>query len=93
MLDVNEQNDHYRFLNRKSDTKADIVKLLIDHGADVSVHDKTQSTPLHLAALSGSPDTVRLLLEHGENATILDGSQRTLLHLASAPVSVAPADC
>lgn len=74
-----------------SDVKAECVRLLIKHGADVSVQAKTHSTHLHLAALSGSSDTVRLLLEHGANPTILDGSQRTLLHLASSPVSATPA--
>ena len=82
-----------RSMYETRDVRAEIARLLIKHGADVSVHDNTHSTPLHLAALSGSPDAVHLLLEHGENATILDGSQRTLLHLASAPVSVAPAYC
>ena len=69
------------------------MQLLIKHGADVSLQDKTHSTPLHLAALSGRSDTVRLLLMHGADATILDGSQRTLLHLASSPVSATPAHC
>ena len=75
------------------DVKTESVRLLIKHGADISIQDKTHSTPLHLAALSGSCNTVHLLLEHGANATILDGSQRTLLHLASYPVSATSAYC
>ena len=87
MLDVNEQDDHYRFLNRKSDTKADIVKLLIDHGADVTAQDETQSTPLHLAAYHRSTQTVWLLIEHGADVAARDRSNKTPLHLALAKVN------
>ena len=76
----------------KCDPQPEIVRLLIKHGADVSSQDKTLSTPLHLAALSGRPDTVRLLLEHGADVNVLDGSHRTLLHLASSRVSATPAN-
>ncbi|KAH9014386.1 ankyrin repeat-containing domain protein [Lactarius pseudohatsudake] len=62
----------------------DIVRLLIEHGADVSVQDKTQSTPLHLAAHSANSETVRLLLEHGADIAALDQIRRTPLHLASS---------
>lgn len=72
------------------DAKAETVQLLIKHGADVSVQDKNRSTPLHLAAFSGSSENVRLLLEHGADATVLNGSQRTPLHLASSEVSATP---
>jgi ankyrin len=68
--------------------KADIVMLLIDHGADVAAEDETHSTPLHLAALSGSADTVRLLIEHGADVTAQDRRYRTPLHLASELSSV-----
>jgi len=69
------------------------VGLLIKHGADVSVQDKTYSTPLHLAAFSGSSEYVRLLLEHGADVTVLDGSRKTPLHLASSRVSATTAHC
>jgi ankyrin repeat protein len=65
----------------------DTMRLLIKHGADVSVMDKTHSTPLHLAAFCGSSEGVRLLLEHGADVTVLDGSHKTPLHLASSWVS------
>ena len=67
------------------------MRLLLKHGADLSVQDKTHSTPLHLAALSGSPETVRLLLEHRADVTVLDGSHKTALHLASTWVSATTA--
>ena len=72
---------------RRSNAKADTMRLLIKHRADVFVQDKTCSTPLHLAALYGSSETVRILLEHGANVDIPDGSRKTPLHLASSRVS------
>jgi ankyrin repeat protein len=73
--------------------KAKTVQLLIQHGANVSVQDKTHSTPLHLAALSSSSDIVCLLLEHSADVTALDGIQKTLLHLASSMVSSSFSHC
>ena len=73
--------------------RTDTVRLLIKHGADVSVPDKTHSTPLHLAALSGNSETVRVLLEHGADITVLDESHKTPLHLASSRVSATTAHC
>ena len=64
--------------------KADTVRLLIEHGADVAAQDKTRSTALHLAALSGGSETVRLLLDHGADVSIRDESHQTPLHLASS---------
>ena len=69
--------------------KARIIRLLIEHGADVNVQDETQSTPLHMASYSGIPDFVQLLIDYGADANgrDRDRSQRTPLHLASSRVS------
>jgi ankyrin repeat protein len=45
--------------------QADIVRLLIDHGADVKACQTAGITPLHQAAASGQLDMARLLLSHG----------------------------
>ncbi|EEQ28942.1 serine/threonine-protein kinase ripk4 [Microsporum canis CBS 113480] len=42
-----------------------IAKRLIESGADISVTDNKDLTPLHLAANNGSYEVARLLLEHG----------------------------
>ena len=67
--------------------KARILRLLIEHGADVTAQDETQSTPLHMASYSGIPDLVQPLIEHGADAKRQDRSQRTPLHLAASRVS------
>jgi len=76
------------YTSLKSHAKADTVRLLIDHGADVFAQDENHSTPLHLASSLGSAETVRLLIEHGADVTAQDGNHSTPLHLASSRVSV-----
>jgi ankyrin repeat protein len=70
-----------------STAQVDIVQLLIDYGADVTAQDGTQTTPLHLAAFSGSAESVQLLIEYGADVNALDQSSKTPLHLASSQVS------
>lgn len=64
--------------------KVEIVRLLIEQGADVTAKDKSLSTPLHLASSLGIPEIVRLLIERGADITAENESRRTPLHLASA---------
>ncbi|KAH9011723.1 ankyrin repeat-containing domain protein, partial [Lactarius deliciosus] len=92
--DVNGQDDsthpayHLPFYyERKSHVTADTVRLLIDHGADVTARDETHSMPLHLASSWGRAETVRLLIGRGADVTAQDGNHRTPLHLASSRVS------
>ena len=61
----------------------EIVRLLVEQGADVTAKDKSCSTPLHLASSFGTPEIVRLLIERGVDITAEDESRKTPLHLAS----------
>jgi len=49
----------------------DIVRFLVELGADVTAQDKDGSTPLHQASNSGEVDLARFLVEHGADATAL----------------------
>ena len=53
----------------------DIVKMLIDAGADVNARDTDEWTPLHFAARYASSDVVKMLIEAGAdvNARTTDG--------------------
>jgi ankyrin repeat protein len=64
-----------------------IVQLLISSGANVTHTDKSNITPLHLAAFFDRTETVRLLINNGADvyAKSLDG--QTPLHAAS-PISL-----
>ena len=77
--------DHREYLGSTiSGEKVEIVRLLVERGADVTAQDKSFSTPLHLASSFGTPEIVRLLIERGADITAEDERRRTPLHLASA---------
>lgn len=68
----------------------DMVRQLIDHGADVDARDRSGQTPLHLAASQDQSEIVRLLLDGGADidAPELQHGYRPL-HLAASSGSVA----
>ncbi len=55
----------------------DVVKLLIDKGADVNAADKKGTTPLMLAVKSNSIPKVEILLERGADIHLLDKKKKT----------------
>jgi ankyrin repeat protein len=62
---------------------SDLVKVLIECGANVNSQDMNNRTPLHCASEFGYLDTARLLLDHGADANALDNNHVTPIHLAS----------
>jgi ankyrin repeat protein len=54
----------------------DVVRMLIEHNADINIQHQTGITPLHYAAKHGNPDMLVLLLENGADVSITmeDGS-------------------
>ena len=71
--------------------KADTVRLLIKHGADVTAQDKTHSTPLHMASSFRLVGGVQILIENGADINSQNESHSTPLHLASSSVSITTA--
>ena len=61
----------------------DIVRLLLDHGADVNHkftnNDGGNGTALHYATHNGYNETVKLLIERGANLHVKDSGNRTPL--------------
>jgi ankyrin repeat protein len=85
-LDVNARNDSgmtplYRAL--LISRKPEVVRLLLDHGADVHGHDIGRSSALHLAAGSGNPEIVQMILDQNTEVDIRDGQGATPLLTAS----------
>jgi hypothetical protein len=60
-----------------------IVKALIEAGADVDATDGWGRTALHVAAESGNPELIKLPLAHEANIHAIDCFKRTPLHWAA----------
>lgn len=61
----------------------EIVKLLLERGAEVEARDGAGQTPLSLAARWGRADIMDLLLKRGADPSARDDMGRTLLHYAA----------
>jgi ankyrin repeat protein len=59
-----------------------LLRLLLEHGADINVQKRGGSTPLHRASANGALKVVRLLLEHGADVEVKDDRGKTALRVA-----------
>jgi len=63
----------------------DVAKQLINDGADVNVHDRVDTSPLHLCALGGNEGSTRIILDHGGASSLAQRDKSyglTPLHIA-----------
>jgi hypothetical protein len=61
----------------------EIVKMLIEHGADINVQTSvTHRTPLHYAVRGNRVEVTRLLLEGGADKSIVDNNKRAAFYYA-----------
>jgi len=75
------------------DTYFDVVRYLVEHGADVDAQANTNlPTTLHLASYYGGCKVARLLLTHGVNINVRDKKCRTPLHKALTHLSNSESD-
>jgi hypothetical protein len=60
-----------------------VVRLLLEHGADINVQSRNGWTPLHEASCYGALEVVRLLLEHGADVEAKDNDGKTALQVVA----------
>ena len=59
-----------------------VVRLLLEHGADINVRTDGGRTPLHTASYRGALEVVRVLLEHGADVEVKTNDGHTALQFA-----------
>jgi ankyrin repeat protein len=74
--------------NVVSNRYPDLVKVLLDHGAQVNARDKYGHTPLMRAAGIGNVELAELLLQRGANVDLASRQGWTALHVASGEDAV-----
>jgi ankyrin repeat protein len=63
---------------------ADVVRFLVEHGAEVNVRQHGGWTPLQAAALHGDRALVQLLLDHGADPHVRSDDGKTAADLAAS---------
>ena len=66
-----------------ADGRSDVVRWLLDHGADPDSHKDVRQSPICLATVNGHPEVVRILLGHGVRIDGVDVATDNLLRLAT----------
>jgi ankyrin repeat protein len=97
-LDVNARNDSgmtplYSALQASRKPDVDVVRLLLDHGAEVHTpkHGRSRWSALHLAAERGNPEIVQMVLEKNTEVEVRDSQGATPLLAATASLNGNPA--
>ena len=84
-IDINNQNipaESTPLLIASYLGNADIVELLLEHGAKVDLVDDEDDTPLHCACIHGHFTIAQSLLKHGASVHSIDNDGDTPLHCA-----------
>jgi ankyrin repeat domain-containing protein 49 len=80
-----KDNDGYTALHRAAySNNINIVKSLVERGADLEARTEMGWTPLHSAAYWNNVEAVNCLLNNGSNINAITNSGQTALHLAAS---------
>lgn len=70
----------------RTNASADVVKMLLQYGADLTAADnKGRTTLMYAVALNQNIDVIKLLLNSGANPKVQDKSGKTVLDYATTP--------
>jgi ankyrin repeat protein len=87
---IEDAYGNYRLHNAARSGYVSVVKLLLEHGANIESRDSGDETPLVAAARSRSPQIVRILLGAGADVNAAGNFGSTAMHPAAAGET---ADC
>ena len=78
-------------LNATEDNNTEMIKLLLNYGADINIQDKEDGwTPLMVAAYKGHVDLVRFLLKNGANPRLRSFEDKTAYDWALEARNIQP---
>lgn len=70
--------------NVMQNSSADVLQLLVEHGANVTLKDRSEDTLLHVAARLGSASMVDILIKASVTIDATNNLGRSALHIAAA---------
>ena len=79
-VDVSDVGGFTALLNATLFNRTDVIKRLVDEGADVNRQTRYgKDTPLHYAARKNNTEAVRLLLDNGADINLKNNENKTPL--------------
>jgi ankyrin repeat protein len=85
--DLSGETPLYAFLTSSGPSPEEMVNMvrrLLEHGADTNIPNHDHATALHLVSSSGRPEVARLLLSYGAKVAEKDGQGRTPFQVAAS---------
>ena len=81
-VDIVDGDDWTALKRAAFSNQTDVVRYLLNNGANVNKQNRWGGTALHLASIDNYTDVMRLLLEHGARKDIKDNDGDTPINLA-----------
>src|SRR5690625_2675294 len=81
-VNFKDQNGMSPLLAAAGNGHCQIIRILLEKGADVNISNNSQNTPLHWAALNGHLEAVKILVEAGANLNALNFREQVPLEEA-----------
>ena len=87
MNNINDElnNELYKFCKIDTPNSLEIIKQLINNGANINFINYTSNTPLHVACFYQCKDIIIYLLENGADYNILNIKGKTPIDLMVPP--------
>ena len=69
-IDIYDWDDENALMKAADNNQTDVVRYLLNNGANVNKQNSSGDTALHFAFFSNSTDAMRILLQHGARKDI-----------------------